>query len=304
MKKNLLLLMFFLMSGSIVNAMDWVPVDTNVSNFYLYVDADSIKNISPNEYLYSVKYQSGKSYEKVVYLKSNIQTNYMGIIKSEIFDEDNYHPKAVFANVHVYMKPLSNDSFLSLAHNYVSKLYMPKNENVDIDPINENKDAFTPPDNNEDVKEQNKDSETVSKPDIRGVSDKNIDNEKQKLNQEIKVEKVDSTKIKQQETQVSSQATSLKDYVAEVSIKLNENWQPPKSGQNTQTIVILTIGEDGSLQKYDIAKSSGDEATDRSIISAAEKSVPYAKFSGIKKGVNNIKLQFVFEYKKFKKAVM
>ena len=51
MKKNLLLLMFFLMSGSIVNAMDWVPVDTNVSNFYLYVDADSIKNISPNEYL-------------------------------------------------------------------------------------------------------------------------------------------------------------------------------------------------------------------------------------------------------------
>ena len=125
------------------------------------------------------------------------------------------------------------------------------------------------------MKEQNKDSETVSKPDIRGVSDKNIDNEKQKLNQEIKVEKVDSTKIKQQETQVSSQAASLKDYVAEVSIKLNENWQPPKSGQNTQTIVILTIGEDGSLQKYDIAKSSGDEATDRSIISAAEKSVPY-----------------------------
>ena len=202
------------------------------------------------------------------------------------------------------MKPLSNDSFLSLAHNYVSKLYMPKNENVDIDPINENKDAFTPPDNNEDVKEQNKDSETVSKPDIRGVSDKNIDNEKQKLNQEIKVEKVDPTKIKQQETQVSSQAASLKDYVAEVSIKLNENWQPPKSGQNTQTIVILTIGEDGSLQKYDIAKSSGDEATDRSIISAAEKSVPYAKFSGIKKGVNNIKLQFVFEYKKLKKSVM
>ena len=170
--------------------------------------------------------------------------------------------------------------------------------------VSKTKDAFTPPDNSEDVKEQNKDSETFSKPDIRGVSDKNIDNEKEKLNQEIKVEKVDSTKIKQQETQVSSQAASLKDYVAEVSIKLNENWQPPKSGQNTQTIVILTIGEDGSLQKYDIAKSSGDEATDRSIISAAEKSVPYAKFSGIKKGVNNIKLQFVFEYKKFKKSVM
>ena len=94
-----------------------------------------------------------KYYEKVVYLKSNIQTNYMCIIKSEIFDEDNYHPKAVFANVHVYMKPLSNDSFLSLAHNNVSKLYMPKNENVDLNPINETKDAFTPPDNNEDVKE-------------------------------------------------------------------------------------------------------------------------------------------------------
>lgn len=306
MKKNLLLLMFFLMSGSIVNAMDWVPVDTNVSNFYLYVDADSIKNISPNEYLYSVKYQSGKSYEKVVYLKSNIQTNYMGIIKSEIFDEDNYHPKAVFANVHVYMKPLSNDSFLSLAHNYVSKLYTEEKTEKSEAAVEVKTDAFSPDNaSNDDVSEVKQNEEPNSKPEIRGL-DNNVDNGKKVEPTKINETKPQPQQLQQplQKNQTLSTATDLKEYVAEISTQLNENWQPPKSGQNTQTIIILTIGKDGSLQKFDIAKSSGDEATDRSVISVAKKCVPYAKFSGIKKSADNIKLQFVFEYKRFKKSVM
>lgn len=302
MKKSLLLLMFLLMSGSYASAMDWIPVDTYDSNFYLYVDTDSIKNVSPQEYLYAIKYQLGENVERVAYLKSNLKTNYIGVIRSENFDENNYHPKSIFANAHVYMKPVDNESFLSLAHNYLSKLYLQENENSNINSNDTQKDAFTP-DNSVDEKQVEKLNE--AKPEIRGIdnssSDKNIESNNDTINNN---KTVNVKKINPQEVQVLSQATDLKDYVSEISSKLDKNWQPPKSGQNSQAIVILTIGKDGSLQKYDIAKSSGDDATDRSIISAAEKSVPYAKFSEIKKGMDNVKLQFVFEYKKFKKSVM
>lgn len=301
MKKSLLLLIFLLMSGSVVKAVDWIPVDTNDSTFYLYVDTDSIKNVSPQEYLYAIKFQKGENYERVAYLKSNIKTNSIGIIKSEIFDEDNYRPKSVFSNVHVYMKPVESDSFLTLAHNYVSKLYTAEKDNEKN--VEVKKDAFTP-ENVKAEKSIDQQKETVSKPEIRGISI-NSEEKKEDVKKIVVQEKIEvPNKIQPQNSQIVSNAKDLNEYVLEISSKLEKNWQPPKSGQNTQAIVILTIGKDGSLQKYDIAKSSGDKATDRSIISAAEKCVPFAKYVNMKTSVNNIKLQFVFEYKKFKKTVM
>ena len=199
MKKSLLLLIFLLMSGSIVNAMDWIPVDTNDSNFYLYVDTDSIKNVNPHEYLYAIKYQLGENIEKVAYLKSNIETNYMGVIRSEIFDVSNYHPKSTFANVHVYMKPVDNESFLALAHNYVSKLYSQENENPNINPADTQKDAFTP-DNSVEEKQVEKISAPESKPEIRGIdnsiSDKNIESKNDTVNNEtVNVEKINPQEV-------------------------------------------------------------------------------------------------------------
>lgn len=302
MKKKFLLLILLLLFGISVKAEDWVPVDTNLSNFYLYVDKDSIKNVNPQEYLYAIKFQSGNKAENVAYLKSNIKTNYLGIIKSEIYNKDNYLPKTYFANAHVFMKPMDNDSFLALAHNYVSKLYNEENTEKPDVTIDVKKDAFTPDNkSNENIPVAKQEKQEDGKPQIRGIENTTQEAEKSNSVEEIKESNSQKTV---QISQISSSAKDLSGYVEEISIKLDKNWQPPKSGQNTQAIVILTIGKDGSLQKYDIAKPSGDEATDRSIISAAEKSVPYANFSGIKSGADNIKLQFVFEYKKFKKSVI
>ena len=286
MKKLFLLLIFLSATVLSAKAVDWVPVDTDLSTFYLYIDMDTVKNINPNEYLYAIKFQSKQNPEKVVFIKSNLKNNYIGVIKAEEFDENNYYPKAVFTNAHVFMKPVESDSFLSYAHNYLVSLYSDNKKENNSD--NVLKDAFVP------EADKNNKMVEVQKSEVAKSDDNSV-----KLQKHNIIAK--KTLLK---TQSVSAASNLEDYVSEISCLLNDNWQPPKSGQNTQTIVILTIGNDGSLQKYDIAKSSGDEATDRSIISAAEKSVPYAKFSGIKKDADNIKLQFVFEYKKFKKSVI
>lgn len=66
MKKKFLLLMLLFLSGISVNAEDWIPVDTNFSSFYLYLDKDSIKNVSPQEYLYAIKFQSGNRQKKLL----------------------------------------------------------------------------------------------------------------------------------------------------------------------------------------------------------------------------------------------
>lgn len=93
------------------------------------------------------------------------------------------------------------------------------------------------------------------------------------------------------------------EYVNYISNELYRNWNPPKSGRNTQTIVITNIGKDGALMGYDVAKSSGDEMTDRSVISAILKSAPFIKAPNKMKNKDNINIQFVFEYNKFIKSV-
>ena len=44
-------------------------------------------------------------------------------------------------------------------------------------------------------------------------------------------------------------AKNLKEYVSQLSCELNENWNPPKSGKNSQAIIIITIGKDGGFCK-------------------------------------------------------
>lgn len=89
------------------------------------------------------------------------------------------------------------------------------------------------------------------------------------------------------------------DYTSAIRQELEDNWEPPRSGRNTQAIMILTIGSDGSLLDYNFAQPSGDDATDRSIISAVEKTAPFERFS--KATPKNC--QFIFDYKYFKKSV-
>ena len=84
---------------------------------------------------------------------------------------------------------------------------------------------------------------------------------------------------------------------------LDSNWNPPSSGKNTQSVIIVTIGIDGSLQNYKFEQSSNDEGTDRSIISAVEKSVPYMSFPRQANCDKPINLKFGFEYGMFKKSV-
>lgn len=273
MKKKILLFIILLTSAISANAADWQQINTDIPNFSMYIDKDTVKYINPQECLYAIKFQSAQRPEKVVYLKSNSYTNYLGVIRSEEFDENNYRPKAVFANVHVYMKPVDTDSFLVYAHKYVSRL-IPSDVNSENEDMSVKKDAFTPDDT----------KVTNEPPTIRG--------------------RYESNNLKMKSVQKQTAALNLKDYVQEVGAILNDNWVPPKSGRNTQAIIILTIGSDGSLQSYHVAKSSGDVPTDRSIINSAEISVPYPKFPKLEKPSDILNLQFVFDYKKFKKSVI
>ena len=86
----------------------------------------------------------------------------------------------------------------------------------------------------------------------------------------------------------------MKDFVSTVGESLNSNWQPPVSGKNTQAIVIISIGGDGSLSEYRFAKSSGDEMTDRSIVSAIKQTVPFPKMQNMNVNEKNYNFQFVF----------
>lgn len=99
-------------------------------------------------------------------------------------------------------------------------------------------------------------------------------------------------------------ANTVEDYVACVSQDLYKLWIPPKSGRHTQSIIIVQVAQDGSLLNYRFAKKSGDEITDRSVMSAVEQNVLYPKFPTSENSADYLTLQFVFEYKLFKKSVM
>jgi hypothetical protein len=98
-------------------------------------------------------------------------------------------------------------------------------------------------------------------------------------------------------------SNNLQEFTKNTSSMLLANWNPPTSGRNTQATIVLTIGVDGSLQNYKFVKSSEDEATDRSIITAVEKTVPYAKFPRLASSTEPSNFQFTFDYKLLQKSV-
>lgn len=260
MKKTFLLLIAILATTTCANAVNWQPIDTDIPNFSLYIDTDTINNMTSDKSIYyAIKYQSGFNPEQVAYVKSTIKNNYIGIINNGDYNINTYKPKAVFTNAHVFMKPVNGDSFLNFAHNYV------------VNTVTEQ------------LAVQNQ------KAKVANNDDSNIKN----ISYEIK-------KVPQKPTS----ATTLKEYVSEAAKLINANWVPPKSGKNTQAILIVQIGNDGSLQNYKFAKSTGNEEADRAIISAIEQTVPYNKFPKVDENEDGLNFQFVFNQKLFKKSVM
>ena len=268
MKKIFLLFMLLIMSCTVTYAVDWQAVDTNSANLNLYVDRDSVKNINPDEYVYAIKYRLASKPEQVAYIKSSFNNNYIGIIQTGLFDVSEYRPLAVFANPRAFMKPVNKDSFLNYAHNYVAELTSSSN-------------VSTQNTETEKTKIEKVEQQFEQKPVLR-------ESYQQKTLQEVKLAPKD-----------------MQEYMFITRQELEKNWNPPKSGRNTQAIVILKIGADGSHQNYKFAKSSDDKLTDRSIMSAIELSAPYARLPKSHGRVNNsTDVQFVFEYKLLKKSVI
>ena len=96
----------------------------------------------------------------------------------------------------------------------------------------------------------------------------------------------------------------LEDYLIKTCNLLQENWNPPKIGYGTRTIVIATIGTDGSLLNIKFTEPSGNDKVNRSVISALEKTVPYPPFNIKDTNVHSLDFQFVFENDMFRKAVV
>lgn len=268
MKKTFLLIMALLTATTCANAVNWQTVETNIPNFNLYIDQDSISNINANECVYAIRFQSGNKPEQVAYLKSNSSNNYIGVINAGDFEESSYKPKAVFYNAHVFMKPVNGDSFLNFAHTYA------------INTVADRALAKARS-NNEFEQSAFSTASNYSNSNVRNVA------------YTVKLP-----------SQRQSSATNLGEYVAETANLINANWTPPQSGRNTQAILITQIGADGSLQNYKFAKPSGDIATDRSIISAVEKTIPFARFPKMAGDADTLNFQFVFDHKLIRKSVM
>lgn len=241
--RKILLLFALLMSPAY--AVNWEMIETDIPDLSLYVDTDSLMYINNDECYYAIRYKEGEKPEKFAYLKSNSETNYVGVIRTGEYGLDSYKPQVVFRNVHVFMKPIKENSFLSYAHEYTTT-------RQDVESIAQQTPA---------------------------LKDHNLKNVSYTL------------------------ANNLKNYTIQTAHTLLQNWNPPKSGRNTQATIVLTIGVDGSLQNYKFIKSSGDEATDRSIINAVEQAVPFVQFPRSASNTEPANFQFTFDYKWFTKSV-
>lgn len=96
----------------------------------------------------------------------------------------------------------------------------------------------------------------------------------------------------------------MEGYVIQTCELLEANWNPPESGNGSRAILRVTICNDGSLLKYSFEETSGDPVTDRSVIAAAEKTVPFPKFPQIAKDAYSLDFRFVFEHDVVRKSVV
>lgn len=270
MKKIFLLMSAILMSAVSVNAVDWQSVDTDIPNLNLFIDKDSIKPLNSQECIYAIKYSVNGKPEQVAYIKSDFANKKIGVIQSGDYSQDTYRPKAVFSDYHVFMKALRGDSLLAFADEYTHNI------------------AFA-------------NVEQTQKQDFFACFRSKM----------TKTDSIDNTNVIQSEDntiytlqQKDCGAKTVEEYVACVSQDLYKLWTPPKSGRHAQAIVIVQIAPDGSLLNYRFAQKSGDETTDRSIMGAIEQNVLYPKFPESEKSAEFLNLQFVFEYKLFRKSVM
>ncbi len=256
--KKILLLTLILFSANIAGAVNWQYVDTGNPNINMFIDKDSIRPAGEKIFLYAVRYQVGKEPEKVVYLKSDYTKNYLGVINAEDYSDETYRPNANLASPHVFMKPLKDDSFLSYAH----KL------------------AF---------------SDTKS-PEQKIVTKQTADYvENNPSEKPVAFKKYNSSKDDVALHARPQVYTELVDnYVRSVRTKLEQNWQPPKSGKNTLAKITLVISPDGELLGYRFTKLSGNKENDISIVQTLKNSAPFDAFPKLDKKVNNINLRLEF----------
>lgn len=273
-KKVLLIASLLLITGVRAFGADWQPIDANIPNFSIDIDRDSVNFVKENECVYAIRFRSTDKQEKVVYLKSNFDKNYLGVIQALDYNSKNYNPAVYLTSPHVFMKPVNGDSFLAIAHNYVASIA--------------DKNTQLAQNSNNMIQYQGK-LPTVSSGDSGNIANPG---------KNVSFIKVLSPNQKE------NSAKNIDEYVSITAKQLYENWNPPKSGRNTQAIVIISINPDGSIKNYHFAKSSGDDAMDRSILVALKKNVPFDKFPHIVKNMSSLDFQFVFDYKYLRKSVI
>ncbi len=88
-------------------------------------------------------------------------------------------------------------------------------------------------------------------------------------------------------------------YRMEVETKIKNNWaypvalSDPKSIENLEAVVILTVRRDGSIIKSEIKKRSGNPIFDESVLKAIERSEPLPPFpEGFLKSSEEIEINF------------
>ena len=264
MKKSILLITVMLLTGLCAGAVDWQPVRTSAIDTEVYIDLDSIRYNDNNECLYAIKYRAGNQPEKIAYLKSDFKNDYIGIIRTGDID-DKYRPNLNLNNPHVLMKSVNKNSFLNDVQKYAMLI---SSNSVAAEKANFDKTEFPA-------------VYTSEKPMLR------------------------DNLLVASRTQIAPVTNEyIQAYIAQTSNKIEQNWRPPVSTRGTRTIVILTIGADGSLLNCNIVEPSGDNNIDNSIITAIEKSVPYDKLPDIGEDVYSMDFRFVFEHDFLKKSVV
>lgn len=272
--KKFMVLSALLLSSVCAQAADWQWMNSNFQDFDIYLDRDSVKYVNGSDILYAIRYGYQGKPQKVAYLKTDASKNYIGVIASEEYSEKTYRPKTILANPHVFMKPVNTDSFLFVPHRYLITVRDKKIQQ-----------AY------DDVRR----SAAISQPQEQVTS---------RIEIRDKDENIVPASYKAVPEQKDIGVTTIKDYISALRTELDNNWKPPKSGKETQTVIIIAVGSDGSLRNYKFAQSSGDADTDRSVLSAVEKTVPFPKFPNLGKPVNYLNFQFIFDYGKVKKSVL
>ena len=118
MKKKLLILAMCLFCTVPVNAADWVELESGNPNIKIFIDNESVKQVTKDVYTYAVLYKKGKDNPKIVYLKSDYKNEKTGVIRAEEYDEDNYNPAYYSKHTSAYMKNIIDNAIFASAHAY------------------------------------------------------------------------------------------------------------------------------------------------------------------------------------------